>query len=511
MKIRIYFAANAALFCFFFFSLNTSAQYYQAVKTDATYYYYDSTSMQIISARIDSVAISGTETSYFAMRQIRQTDYGCWTTNGASWLGDEIIEYPDGKTQFIFYPFSPSDSNDVYTIYSQAGIGESWRFYNYHNGLQYIEATVDHIELVDFPELADYVKVIVLNCKDTSGQIVANPINGESLMLGMNYGLLRLPKFDELSYSPKFYSFIGKTNPNAGYQVPKTLDIFDFQPGDELHVAGYSENYNYGGTYTYSTAIVSRYLSRYDYPSGDSVLYTFEYCSLTYHKNNNGVEDYSYLKDTLDQTVSPSYTPQFDTEPLEPVMIPESGWWTYPFTGMSGNSQYCPEGIPYKAFDYLMMWSDDGNGCLWPVTFDGFCNYQTLYFKGLGGPYYHCDDPTYWGKEYRDLKYFKKGDVIWGSPLACDSLMEVGMKERRDDLSIKLFPNPANDYLTIAAPATNQLPAVFQLIDNTGRVILEQRQQSQTEILNIYKIAPGCYYFRWIPKSGDIITGKLIR
>ncbi len=328
-------------------------------------------------------------------------------------------------------------------------------------------------------------------------------------MLGMNHGLLRLPKFDELNYYPKFYAFIGKTNPNTGYLAPKTLDIFDFQPGDELHIAGYSESFNYGGTY--STASVSRYLSRYDYPSGDSVLYTFEYCSLNYHKNNNGEESYSYSKDTLDQIVSPSHTPQFDTEPLEPVIIPETGWWTYPFGGMSGYSQYYPEEIPYKAFDYLMMWSDDGSGCLWPVTFDGFCNYQTLYFKGLGGPYYHCDDPTYWGKEYRDLKYFKKGNITWGAPLACDSLMEVGLTVPTIDLSIKLFPNPASDYVTITAPSRNHLPAVFQLIDNTGRVILEQLQQSQTTIVHLDKIARGYYYFRWIPKSGNSSTGKLIR
>lgn len=509
MKARVSDCCCFAFVLFFFVSNVAEAQNYKAIKTDAAYYFKNPAGGDVIAIHIDSVVQSGSVNIYYNFRQIRQTDYGCWTANGASWLGDKVTEHPDGKTQFIFYPFSPSDSNDVYTIYTQAGIGESWRFYNYHNGLQYIEATVDRIELVDFPELVDYVKVIVLNCKDATGQPVANPINGEYLMLGMNYGLLRLPKFDEVSYYPKFYSFIGKTNPNSGYPAPKTMEIFDFQPGDELHVAGYSESYNYGGTY--STTSVSRYLSRFDYPSGDSVHYTLEYCSLYYTKNNSGEESYSYSMDTIDQTISPSNTPQFDMEPLEPVLIPETGWWTYPFAGVSGYSQHYPEGIPFKAFDYLMMWSDDGNGCLWPVTFDGFCYYHTLYFKGLGGPYYHCDDPIYWGKEYRDLRYFKKGDLSWGTPLSCDSLMEVGLKEHTDDIIIKLFPNPANDYVTITAPSRNQLPAIFQLFDNTGRVILEQRQQSQTAIMHLDKIARGCYYFRWIPKSGNTSAGKLIR
>jgi len=65
-------------------TLRTSAQNFKAVKTDASYYYYDSVSKEIISARIDSTAISGSENQYFGMRQIRQTDYDCFIPNGAS-------------------------------------------------------------------------------------------------------------------------------------------------------------------------------------------------------------------------------------------------------------------------------------------------------------------------------------------------------------------------------------------------------------------------------------------
>ncbi len=490
-------------------SLKSVAQNYKAIQTDASYYFKCSSDDDVISVRIDSVRQSGDETTYYNYRQIRGTDYGCWTINGASWLGDKVVETPDGKTQFIFYPFSPSDSNDIYTIYTQANLGDSWRFYNYHNGLQYIEATFDHTELAEFPELVDSVKVIALYCKDASGQIVTNPVNGEQILLGMNHGLLRLPKFDVFKDYPAFYSFVGKTNPTTGFPAPKTKDIFNFQPGDEFHVVAHSESYNYGGIY--STSSISRYLSRNDYPVGDSVCYTIEYCCLKYTQTNGGEESYVYSKDTINQTVSPSYIPQLNTEPQEPVISPETGWWTSPFAGISSYSQFYPEGKPYKALNYLMMWSDDGSGCLWPVTFDGFCNYQTLYFKGLGGPYYHCDDPTYWGKEYRDLKYFKKGDVTWGSPLACDSLMQVGIAKHTELPGFKVFPNPANEFVTIAATGTFQLPAIFRLMDNTGRLILEHCQQIQTEIIPINTIVPGCYYFHWIPKRGNISTGKFIR
>ncbi len=107
MKSRIYSLFAAAIFSLLLFAKSVSAQDYQAIKTDASYYFKSSTGSDVIALRVDSVVQSGGVNTYYNFRQIRQTDYGCWTTNGASWLGDKIVEYPDGKTQFILYPFSP--------------------------------------------------------------------------------------------------------------------------------------------------------------------------------------------------------------------------------------------------------------------------------------------------------------------------------------------------------------------------------------------------------------------
>ena len=96
-------------------------QNFKVVNTDGVTYLKASAGPEIIAIRIDSVAQNGDQTEYYNIRQMRETNSGCWITNGASWLGDKVTEYPDGKTQFIFYPFSPGDSNDVFTIFSQAG------------------------------------------------------------------------------------------------------------------------------------------------------------------------------------------------------------------------------------------------------------------------------------------------------------------------------------------------------------------------------------------------------
>lgn len=508
MKLRIFCTVSAMILCQALFTKHADAQDYKAIKTDAGYYFKCSVSEDVIAIRIDSIAQNGDETIYYNFRQLRQTDYGCWVTNGASWLGDLVIESPDGKTQFILYPFSPSDSNDVYTINTQAEMGDSWRFFNYHNGLQYVEATYTDLWIMDFGDLCDAVKIFTLQVKDASGQFVSSSVNGEEVILSANYGLIRMPKFDEFKDSPRFYFYCGKTNPELGYLNPTTTRIFDFQPGDEFHVVQYSESYNYGGIY--STASISRYLNRYDYPSGDSIIYTLEFCSLFYTRNNDGIENYSYSIDTLEQVVSPARTPQFELEPLEPILMPETGWRTYPYAGISGYPQNMPEGYAYKSFDPTMMWSDDGNGCLSPVSICGGCWAMNYYYKGLGGPYYHCDDPLYWGEEYRDLRFLRKGSYTWGTPLSCDSLMQVGITEMVKKSSLKIFPNPTSGNVSITVPYGTKLPAKLQIMDNCGRIVREFILNSPIEYLSLEDLPHGYYFYCLMPKSGSNFTGKII-
>jgi len=218
-------------------TLTISAQNFKAVKTDASYYYYDSVSKEIIAARIDSTAIAGSENQYFGMHQIRQTDYGCYIPNGASWLGDLVTESPNGVFKFILYPFSPSDSADIFTINSQALAGNYWHFYNYHSINEYVEAKVIQISLVTFIGISDTVKVISLQRKSVSGQNINDPINSQKILLSKNYGLIRLPKFDEFNTNLRFLDLCGKTNPITGRTNLAFEEIFDFQPGDEFHIA----------------------------------------------------------------------------------------------------------------------------------------------------------------------------------------------------------------------------------------------------------------------------------
>ncbi len=221
-----------------------AAQNYKAMKTDAEYFYLDSVSMDIIAIRIDSTKTIGNNTYYYNFKQIRPTDYSCYIINGASWLGDEVVEKPDGTFVFTIYPFSPGDSAQTYRILTLAGLNQAWNFYNYHFINHHIEANVSGIIFKQFLGLTDSVKVITLTRKDASGQTIVDPINSQQIFLSKNYGLIRSPKFDDFLYFQSFYDLAGKTNPETGITNVTTLKIYDFEVGDEFHTVYYDRYFS---------------------------------------------------------------------------------------------------------------------------------------------------------------------------------------------------------------------------------------------------------------------------
>lgn len=494
------------------------AQNYKLVNTDAVTYLKKAEGADVIAVRIDSVAQVGDVTEYYNLREMRPTDYSCWIVDGYSWFGSKIAAYPDGKTQVILYPFSPGDSSDVYTIYTQAGIGDSWRFYYSHfdNPYRYVEATVDRIEQTEINGLTDMVKYIVLQCKDASGNIVSNPANGQEIMLSMNNGLLRTPKFDEFRHQPVFYDFFGKTNPDIGYKPPRLLDIFNFQAGDELHVISFDKKVGYNGVWSRTTGSIRRFLSRLDFPDGDSILYVFEECKSS-HTIANGEHTYSSSKDTLEWQVSPSITPDFEKEPLEPVAISREGWretdlWSWTHARHTYEYGFLSQGIGSRSYGaYVFTPDEEYENCFHPLITDSSCYYSGYFYEGLGGPYYVCYDDSPLGGAYRQLLYYKKGDVSWGTPLSCDSLLQVDVARVIKQSEFRVFPNPATDRIILKAESDRRLPAGFSLYDNAGRLVMYRKQKSPEESMQLDKLAPGCYYYRWIPANGNVVSGKLIR
>lgn len=488
----------------------TDAQNYKAIITDSEHFFYDSTSRNIISIRIDSSKIIGNDIFYYNFKQIRLTDNGCYIIDGNSWLGDQVIEKPDGTFVFTVYPFSPPDSAHTYRILTRSGLNQTWHFYDFHPVNDYVEAKLTEIKYMSFLNLTDSVRVVSLTRKNAAGQIIESPVNTQKLLISKNHGLIKLVKFDEIPYYEmyQFFDLVGKTNPENGINNVKTMQIYDFEPGDEFHTVFFERSYISPNTAT-KISTISRILERINYPSGDSVSYRIEQCQSSSWLNTGTWYASEHRFDTIIQTYSPLKTPEFETLPLETVVSASfNGWATYTSMGfMVTDTQIPIYDILFKAILPNAFWTNNG-GCWGQIIFDG-CYYPDYYFKGLGGPYYDCGEPA-WGPE-NELVYYKKGPITWGTPLVCDSLLQVGLPEMPHDQQLSIYPNPTSGEISISVPAGFHFPCVLNIFDLSGRKVVGFTMEQAIQSFDISILPAGLYTYTFTASGCTVLRGKIIR
>lgn len=503
---RISFLVIVLLFFIHFQHVN--AQNYNAIKLQCELTFIDSISMDIIAISIDSFSNIGGDYYYYNFRQLKPNDYGCYDLAG-SWLGDEVIGKPDGTFIFNVYPFSPPDSSDTYRILTRSAMDTPWTFYCYHTINDRLEARVTSIELMSFLGLSDSVKVISLTHKDVNGQVIPDPLNSQHILLSKNYGLIRLPKFDTFLNNPAFYDISGKTNPVTGITNLTTLSIYDYQPGDEIHTVLHAEGFASNSTW-YTQSTISRILNRTANPNGHKLTYWTERCSSFYMKlEQDTTPYYSYTHDTINIVYNDSDMPLLEGEPLQPVHTLDPPAYRVTHMGFLNDPNIPVTTVPYKSYNYLQAWNFNGN-CYMPVMIDG-CNVDEYYFKGLGGPYYDCQDLGY-GHSYCHLNYYKKANIEWGTPLNCDSLLQVGLAEQLPVSGFTFYPNPTTGLLTCSIPPNIPCPLNLEFYDLAGRLLVSFSLRNQTQEIDISFLPAGIYGYRLKSPAGEIKSrGKIIR
>ncbi|MDO9257330.1 MAG: T9SS type A sorting domain-containing protein [Bacteroidales bacterium] len=513
MKKVIQFSCIGFFVFFCFTSTISIAQNYEAIKTDASYYFYDSVKQDIIVARIDSVTEDVEQTRYFGMRQIRQTDYSCYIPDGHSWLGYVITENPESIFRFIVYPFSPPDSADVFTILSKSKIGQSWRFYNYHFfsnfGTQYIEAKVTQISLSNFLGLSDSVKTITLQQKNASGENVSNPINGQKILLSQNYGLIRLPKFDEFKENLRFLDLCGKTNPSNGITNLTFEEIFDFQTGDEFHIAYDDETYE--ATFPNENGyIIQRVLERINGSNSDTVSYKIEECKTSTQNIGINQQIITNIADTIDFTYIKAQYPDFICDPNEPqISTSSAAELNENLMGLSATPVLEHDEIPWKQINAdWPLWSDEFQHC-WNYPMIEYSDFSVYYFKGLGGPFhYEKSNPSF---NYRKLVYYKKGSESWGTPFNCETLLHVSLPKSIEKQNVNIYPNPTSGKITIELPADVSTPCKLGIVDIAGRLTDEFAINFQTQTIDLSNLPCGLYSYKLTVAKGEVFRGIIIR
>ena len=154
----------------------------------------------------------------------------------------------------------------------------------------------------------------------------------------------------------------------------------------------------------------------------------------------------------------------------------------------SGNSEF--------ASDYLIQGSDDGSSWSTIVKEEGgsggikaYDNFGNVSYRFVRLNPTNCNlSPGDWGYTVLDFEIYN------------DSTSSVQLIPN-DKESVKVYPNPSNNYLYIHNEYNN-VSLDFRLLASSGIIVRKGRLNSRTSILNIQDIKPGMYFL--CLQNGDI-------
>jgi hypothetical protein len=459
------------------------AQNYQAIKPDRIAYFEDGYH-DIECVRIDSVS-GQTDTIYYPFSNIDLVDdNSCYIPDGPSWIGKKIIARKDGYDLFF------NRNKDTIKLKTNARLHEKWIAFD-NAGSEIFGAEVSSIDTLSFLGLSDSVKTIKFQVYDASMVPIDHSLNDMTLLLSKNFGFIRTFNFNLFPgligrHGFQSYDLAGLSKPGTGVQNITWFDVFDFQPGDELHE--YYRDYDPDGEVIRNKIL--KYLERNDFV--DSIIYRIELTQSVMNRKWLDSSTTDYSKDTVITRIK--RYPFFDRLPGEPI-VSENTLFFFSMTNYDFLSKVSPS--------YSEIFHFNRDSCWVNPSIDG-CDPSYYYMKGLGGPYYQCDYPWSIGGREDKLVYYKKGQVSWGVPLVITEIPDVPSQP-----VITVFPNPTGDKVWISAPAT-EFPFVFELLSLNGQLLKQSKIHSPATAFDAGKYGQGTYLYRLKNSRGKMTYGKLV-
>ena len=99
------------------------------------------------------------------------------------------------------------------------------------------------------------------------------------------------------------------------------------------------------------------------------------------------------------------------------------------------------------------------------------------------------------------------GDLIYNKQAS----VFIRINEVSDfDKNISIYPNPASGYVQIRFLSLPEYGAEIQLLDVTGKQIINRKLQSNLEVINIENLPVGVYFIKTSIKSQNNTTKLII-
>jgi hypothetical protein len=464
------------------------AQNYQTVNSGRIAYF----SFNSFSAlKIDSTKVLNGDSVFYPSRSFGGFDYRCFSAQAPSWSGSKIIVRPDGTNIYF------NENNDSIAIETQAGLNESWIAFQRADSIT-IRAEVVECLYDTVLGMADSVKTIQFQVLDSVGQPVDDPVNQMQLQISKHFGWKKalcfnlFPNLDGYSYKPSQYFqtglLVGLTNPRVGRQNLTWFDVYDFQPGDVLHV--YEAHYGCCGVSPckhYYNRFIYIYLNRNEFP--DSIVYRVDRVSQRMVTQYPDTVSTLFEHDTIWERITPNR--QFDVIPGE--LVPIEGQSHIRLT-----RQFNKGGLEYKDLAGYFAVADNAS-CWRMLHFDGGGSYD--YIQGLGGGYYEYDEIC--EGSLRELQYYKKGNKEWGTPFHF-----TGVETVQASANLRVYPNPVSEILYIETFGRAN-PVAFELFSVNGSRVLKHDFQGENPQIDVRALNPGLYFYSIQLETGQQLLGKI--
>lgn len=495
---------------------NIIAQNYRTIKSDAEYYFLCNTCnyKDINGIKIDSVLLNANDTILLNFKTMRNPIFQdtCGNPYGASWLGNKIILKSNGYNYFF------NKYNDTIIINTQAKINDSWRLYQYPNN-NYLEATIISIDTTLFLGIADSVKTIELQLKDSSGNNLSNSLNNSTFKLSKNYGLIKMPDFYEFPYDsipdvtsvsneyiqnyfPEYY-LVGKTNPDIGIVNIKAENIFDYNIGDEFHTERIYTIIGPGTKYIIHT--INKVIAKYRSENNDTLIYSIERCGRQESWENSNSHIFSYFNDTIQKAYiwSNNLYSHLNFMPNETYSI----FIEYDYCDLKITDDYNNRLVKWNP--PIVSYSSSIDTC---YNFGSLIPGATIYYYINGcGEYYTGSYDDFFGEyDHLSLKYFKKGSEYWGTPFVCSTLLDNSVIQLQNP-RVKLYPNPLENISYLEILDLNENILDIDIFNSSGRKIMSTKTLNKNKItLEKSKMSVGLHFYTITTQSGKQFTGKFI-
>lgn len=466
-------------------------QHYQTIYSNRVAY-FDNADKNIKCIRIDSVRHTR-DSVFFPFYEILETSESCYTPNKASWIGKSVTIKENGVNAFV------SQTGDTIALHTGAHTGDKW--IAYASGNTIIEATVSMVDTLTVLGVLDSVKTIRFQSFNNHLEPLNLHINQMVVQLGKYSGFIKTLNFYFFSdlylkdnrNKLETFDLVGHSNTDKGVTNLTWLEVFDFQPGDEIHISDHysCRNSDGSGSETLKESIYI-YQERTDHPASIDYTYTLHERIKTYLQGSSTSDQYTKtVHETFEQNSS------FDKLPGEPIRE---------LNGTYSNfmTNEFPVSKSYPGDTELYQEINTSDTCWRLLIVDG-CISAEKYIKGLGGPYYSCSNFTCSGGMDRRIVFYKKGDKIWGNPLNFS-----GINETLSAKNIRIYPNPADKIITINAVKNQVFPIHVFLYDIHGHLKIVQTIESELTKLDISDLKSGIYVVKFSDNQTLFKIQKLV-